>query len=123
MIVLLRMIAVLLIGFTAMAVLAWGWVWWLPYAMQVGDQHGPIWRSVAFAGMGAVSIAIAWALYGANDRLTRLLDFRIHGRGVRDRLFCQRCGTPAPAGHVLCAVCGGTRFGLTRPVSELPPTS
>jgi hypothetical protein len=42
--VLLRMVGVLLIGFAAMGVLAWGWGWWLAWAMNVGSEYGPTWR-------------------------------------------------------------------------------
>jgi hypothetical protein len=111
--ILLRMVGVLVLGFFAMGLIAWGWGFWLAWAMYIGEEHGPTWRWVAVVAMATVNVAAAVLLYRLHDRLARNLDFRLGRRAPRDRLFCRRCGTPAPADQVLCAVCGGTQFGLS----------
>ena len=117
MIMLLRMVGVLVLGFGAMGLIAWGWVGWLGWAMLIGEEHGPTWRWVAVSVMAAINLWAAILLYRLHDRITSRLDYRL-GRNVpRDRLFCRRCGAPAPADQVLCAICGGTQFGLARPAA------
>ena len=115
MILLLRMMGVLLLGFSAMALIAWGWIGWLAWAMEIGEQHGPSWRWAAVVVMATLNLAAAVLLYRLHDHFTSRLDYRLGRRAPRDRLFCRRCGTPAPADQVLCAICGGTQFALTRP--------
>ena len=112
---LLRMMGVLLLGFAAMALIAWGWTWWLAWAMEIGEEHGPSWRWAAVTAMATINLAAAVLLYRLHDRITSRLDYRLGRRAPRDRLFCRRCGAPAPADQVLCAICGGTQFGLSRP--------
>lgn len=118
--ILLRMVGLLLLGFLAMGSIAWGWGWWLAWAMNVGEEHGPTWRAVAIAGMALLNLVAAIGLYRLHDRLASRMDYRVGGRAPRDRLFCQRCGSPAPADQVVCAVCGGTRFGLARSAPAPP---
>ena len=118
--ILLRMLGVLLLGFTAMGIVGWGWTWWLAWAMYVGEVHGSVWRGVAIAAMASLNLAAAVLIYRLHDRLTRNLDYRLGGRAPQDRLFCCRCGAPAPADQNLCAICGGTQFGLSRPASQTP---
>ena len=119
--ILLRMVGVLVLGFAAMGLVAWGWSIWLAWAMYVGEVHGSTWQWIAVGTMGAVNVAIAAVIYRLHDRLTSRLDYRLGRRAPRDRLFCRRCGSPAPADQVLCAICGGTQFGLSRPAVPQPP--
>ncbi|MGH2355820.1 MAG: hypothetical protein ACRDJN_29780 [Chloroflexota bacterium] len=110
---LLKVVGTLLIGFAGVAILAWGWVIWLPAALAIGEEYGLLWRGVALAVLGLLSVAIAWGLWKLQDWLARGLDHR--DPSLRDQFYCQRCGRAAASTAVACADCGGTRFGLTRP--------
>jgi hypothetical protein len=120
MFMLLRMVGVMLIGFAAMAIVAWGWGWWLAWAMYVGEEYGPNWRIVALVSMAALNVAAGWGLFRLQDRLARKMDFRMGPRAPRDRLFCQRCGAAAEASAAACSVCGAARFGLRPPAAPAP---
>lgn len=112
--ILLRMVGVLVLGFAAMGVIAWGWGFWLAWAMYIGEEHGPTWRWTTIGVMGILNLAAGVLLFRLHDRLTRTLDFRLGGRAPKDRVFCRRCSTPAPPDQVLCAVCGSTQFTMSR---------
>lgn len=117
MIALLRNLGLGLIGLLAMVVIHWGWVWWLAWAMNVGEEHGPEWRGVAMAGGLAATIAVGWALFRLQDRMSRPFDYRMVQRAPEDRLYCQRCGAELARAAVVCGECGGTRIGLRRPMT------
>ena len=113
--ILLRMAGLLLLGFLALGSIAWGWGWWLAWAMNVGEEHGPTWRGVAIGAMAILNVAAAFGLYKLQDRISSRMDYRLGRRAPPDRLFCQRCGAPSPPDQVACIICGGTRFGITKP--------
>ena len=102
-------LGVFLIGFTGLSVLAWGWIAWLPAAMQVGEDFGPGWRWVAFAAGGAATLAVASGFWRVQDTLSRRLDpNRAPGDSVAADLFCRTCGLfkPARLSADRCPSCG-----------------
>lgn len=120
MVVLLRMVGVLLLGCAAMGALAWGWGWWLGWAINVGEEHGPTWQWVVVGTTAVFNVLVAAWLFRLQDRLARQMDYRMGRSAPRDRLFCQRYDTPASADQVLCAVCRGTRFVFSRSAAQRP---
>ena len=113
MVALLRVLGTFLLGFAALAVLAWGWIVWLPLAAQLGAGRGPGWQVGAFAALLATEIAVAMGLWRLQDVLTRRLDYR--GAALAERLYCQRCGAALPYTEPACSACGSTRLGPAPP--------
>ena len=111
----LRTLGLALIGLLAMGVLYWGWIWWLAWAMNVGEEYGPEWRWVALAGGLVATVAAAWALFRLQDRVTRPFDYRSGPSAPADRLYCQRCGAEVPRSSPVCGHCGGTLLAMRRP--------
>ena len=103
----------LLIGFTALAIIAWGWVFWLPVVGVIREDYGPAWGAVAFGGLLLGCVAAAWGLFKLHDRLEARLDPR--RAGGPSRLYCQRCGLAFRLDPVVCRQCGSTRFGPAPP--------
>jgi hypothetical protein len=116
---LFRSLGLMLLGLTAMGILAWSWVAWLPLVSTVIVDHGSTWGYVALGGAFLLTSAIAWGLWRVQDLLTRRGDSR--GPTLPDQLYCQRCGHPATRRDTFCANCGDTRLGLRRrPRQEKP---
>ena len=102
-------LAVFLLGFTGLAVLAWGWITWLPLAMQIGDDFGETWRWVALIACGAATVALAMLLWRVQDALSRRLDPNAALDGsIAESLFCRTCGLfkPATLKADRCPACG-----------------
>jgi len=118
MLLLLRVVGIMLVGFAAMAIVAWGWGWWLAWAMNVGEEHGPVWRGVAIVAMALLNVGLAVLLFRWQARMSRWMDFGTGRRAPADRLYCQRCGESQPLSAMVCAVCGGTRLGVSRPAAR-----
>jgi hypothetical protein len=110
---LLRVLGTFLIGFAALAVLAWGWIVWLPLAARLGAGRDPRWQLGAFAVLLAADVAVAAGLWRVHDVLTRRLDYR--GPALAERRYCQRCGAALPATEPACRACGSTRLGPAPP--------
>jgi hypothetical protein len=108
-------LASLVIGFSGLAVIGWGWFFWLPYLGRVGEEYGRTWEAVAFAACAAVSLAVAWGLFRLQERISRAVDPR--GRALPDVLYCQRCGSAVRPDAYACPACGGTRIGSRRPAA------
>ena len=116
----LRNLGLGFIGLMAMVVIYWGWGWWLAWAMNVGEEHGPEWRWVALAGGLVATVAAGWALFRLQDRASQPFDYRMGRRAPEDRLYCQRCGAEVPRSAPVCGTCGGTRFALNDPKQAHP---
>ncbi|HEV2125452.1 MAG TPA: zinc ribbon domain-containing protein [Chloroflexota bacterium] len=111
-----RSIGLVLIGFAALALLAWGWVVWLPLVNTVSADHGPTWGYAALGAALAGTSVVAWGLWKLQDLLT----LREGGGGGRTpvQLYCQRCGHPAAQRDTFCNNCGDRRFGTRRPATS-----
>lgn len=102
-------LGVFLIGFTGLSVLAWGWIAWLPLAMQVGEDYGRSWAWAAFAAGGAGTVCLAMALWRVQDALSRRLDPNAGaGDSIAETLFCRSCGLfkPSTLRADRCPACG-----------------
>ena len=102
-----------LIGFTGLAVLAWGWIFWLPIVGAVTQDHGPAWGAMTFGGLLLISVGVAWGLFKLQDRLSAKLDpSRAAGP---QKVYCLRCGIAYARDPVVCRECGSTRFSPAPP--------
>ena len=102
-------LCVFLIGFAGLAVLAWGWIGWLPIAMQLGEDYGPEWAWAGLAVGGAGTVGVAMALWRVQDALSRRLDPNAAaGDSIVESLFCPTCGLfkPATLKADRCPACG-----------------
>ena len=105
-------LCVFLLGYTGLAFLAWGWIGWLPMAMQLGENYGPKWAwaglAVGFAAMLGVPIAL-WRMQASLAR--RLGPNADTGGSITESLYCTTCGLLKPGALKAdrCPACG-TRF-------------